>query len=471
MDLFNQQPSPLTLSGLTALVGNAVRLERRLQGVWVVAELSDVRTSGGHFYMELIEKDARGATVAKLRANMWAGAANAIRSKFFQSTGRDIGSGLKVMLFGAVAHHNLYGLSFNIQDIDPSYTLGDLERLRREILETLRREGVLEANRSLQFPVAPQKIAVISAAGAAGYGDFTNQLENSEEGFRFYPLLFPAVMQGERTAGSVINALDKIEMTLDFWDAVVIIRGGGATSDLNGFDNLELARRVATFPLPIVVGIGHERDRTVLDDIACVRCKTPTAVAAFLTDTLRKAMGMAIEAARFTARFTADRLDGDKRRLDSIFSMIPALLRHNLSSATLYLQQIGTRLPASAGKLTASAQTRLAFLASNLNLSAARSLSDANRRLRESADAIYTVSPFILQQADAKIKHLESLVSVLSPANTLKRGYSVTRINGKAVTDPALLTEGAEIQTTLLKGTLTSKVISASSVSDTDPAL
>ncbi|MDE6806268.1 MAG: exodeoxyribonuclease VII large subunit, partial [Muribaculaceae bacterium] len=151
-------------------------------------------------------------------------------------------------------------------------------------LDTLRREGVYDANKSVPLPAAPQRIAVISAAGAAGYGDFTDQLASA--GYAFYPLLFQANMQGDRTVPTILHALDLIEVTEDFWDCVVIIRGGGATSDLNSFDNLQLARRVATFPLPIIVGIGHERDNTVLDYIANTRCKTPTAVAAFLNDRL-----------------------------------------------------------------------------------------------------------------------------------------------------------------------------------------
>lgn len=456
MENYVAQPAPLTLTALTSLVGNAVRMERRLQGVWVVAELSDVRTSGGHFYMELIEKDARGATVAKIRANMWVGTASAVRSKFYQTTGRDIATGIKVMLFGAVTHHNLYGLSFNIQDVDPSYTLGDLERLRREILAALQREGVLEFNRNLPFPSAPQKIAVISAAGAAGYGDFTNQLDNSPEGFRFYPLLFGATMQGERTAASVMQALSDIEMSIDFWDAVVIIRGGGSTSDLNGFDNLELARRVATFPIPVIVGIGHERDRTVLDDIACVRCKTPTAVAAFLIDTMRDSLRKVMELGQTATRYAADRMEGDRRRLEALQSMLPSLLAHRLGNATLRLQQLGAGLPAAAGARTAKEQSRLSALSSAVDFSSRTAIANASRKIEELATAITAAAPVSLQRQQINLGHLEKMIEVLSPRNTLKRGYSITRVNGKAVTDPEQIPAGSVMETTLYSGTVTS---------------
>ncbi len=457
MENFGASANPITLSALTTMVGNAVRTQPHLQSVWVVAELMDVRQSGGHFYMELIEKDGRGATVAKIRANMWAGVAIRLRSKFYQTTGRDISTGIKVMLNGSVTHHNLYGLSFNIQDIDPSYTLGDLERLRREILATLQREGILEANRSLPFPEAPQKIAVISAAGAAGYGDFTDQLASTPEGLVFYPLLFPAVMQGERTADSVIAALDTIEMSLDFWDAVVIIRGGGSTSDLNGFDNLELARRVATFPIPIIVGIGHERDRTVLDDIACIRCKTPTAVAAFLIDTLRNTLDHAQELARQAATYTSERLEGDKRQLETFLSLLPTLTSRIVTAATLRLQKAGAGLPSAVNQQTSTRLSRLASLSSALELSTKGMLSNASRKLEETAQTLITSADTPLQLQRTRLEHLNEVIQILSPQNTLKRGYSVTRLNGRAVTSPSEIPPGSTLETTLLGGTITSK--------------
>lgn len=432
-----QEIPALTLSQLTTMVGNAVRRDAALRDVWVVAELMDVRSSGGHLYMELIEKDSRGATVAKLRANMWANKVPFMRAKFLQATGRELGSGLRVMIRGQVSHHILYGLSFNITDLDPSYTLGDLERLRREILMQLQREGVLEQNRHLTLPPALQKIAVISAAGAAGYGDFVDQLDSSAEGFRFYPLLFGAVMQGDRTAASVVEALDRIEMSLDFWDAVVIIRGGGSTSDLNGFDNLELARRVATFPLPVIVGIGHERDRTVLDEIAAVRCKTPTAVAAWLIDRCRQALGAAQNLSREISRFASSRLEGDRRLLDSLQSMLPLHVGRATSRQGMKLSGLGAGVA-----------------------SACRSVVERNnRRIAEIVAAMPTATSARVMAAERTLKHLDQMVSVLSPTNTLKRGYSVTRYNGKAVSDATLLPEGAEITTTLFQGEVKSTVI------------
>lgn len=427
----------LTLSQLQTQIGNAIRMNASTQNVWVKAEMSDLRIVGGHCYMELLEKDARGQTLAKMRAMIWAGTLGVIRRKFIDATGRDLGSGIKMLVRGSATHHNLYGLSFNITDVDPSYTLGDMERLRREILERLAREGVLEMNRRLDAPRAPQRIAVISAAGAAGYGDFMNQISNNPEQFVIYTMLFGAVMQGERTAPSVMAALDRVEMTIDMWDCVVIIRGGGATTDLNGFDNYELARRVATFPLPVVVGIGHERDRTVLDDIACVRCKTPTAVAAYIIDSLRDSYAVVCDMVRRIARYGTEALKGEHLRLANYEQGIPAIGKSRVMRAKLALQQLMGRLEQGAHRRISKEASAMGRYELKIANAAKQSLSRESERLRR----------------------MEDMLRVLSPANTLKRGYSITRVNGKAVRDAAEIETGAEIETTLENGILKSKKI------------
>ena len=426
----------LTLSQFQQLVGTTIRQNPALQGVWVAAELSDVRVSGGHCYMELIEKDQRGATVAKARAMIWANTFAMLRPKFYAATGRDISTGMKVLVRGSANHHNLYGLSFTISDIDPSYTMGDLERLRREILAKLAEEGVIDMNRELPFPEMPQRIAVISSGGAAGYGDFMNQLASNPDGFRFYTMLYPAIMQGDRTSASVREMLDLVEMALDFWDCVVIIRGGGATTDLNGFDDLELARRVATFPLPVMVGIGHERDRTVLDEIACVRCKTPTAVAAALCDRLRDSYARVIDRVRRIAKYSGDALKGEQHRLVNIETSVPALARTRLLQAGKRLDNTAHLLERSVSKRFSTEEKRVSLL----------------RARYESALKNITEKPRI------RLTNLENLLRVLSPENTLKRGYSITRVNGQAVRDAAALSEGDVIETTFAQGTVKSTV-------------
>lgn len=451
-------PQAMTLAQLTTMVGNTLRTRPELQSAWVTAELSDVRSSGGHCYMELVEKNEAGSTVAKLRANIWSSTFARLHRKFHDATGRTIASGIKVMVRGSVSHHNIYGLSFNITDIDPSYTLGDMERLRREILDTLVREGIAEANRNLPMPLNPQRVAVISAAGAAGYGDFCNQLETNPAGFVFYPHLFGAVMQGENTAPSIMAALEYIEMTIDLWDCVVIIRGGGSSSDLGGFDTLDLARAVARCPLPVIVGIGHERDFTVLDYVAHTRCKTPTAVAEFLIDALRNAAQQASSLVNAITRYASERVRGEQQRLSAAASMIPAIGAARLREASLHLQTLGTTLPATASARVASARRDLSAKGSLLSAFATSRVQEQLRLLDSRAARLSQECASRLSREQERLSHLRGMLDVLSPAATLRRGYTITRVDGKAVTSTAALTSGSEITTTFADGTAVSTI-------------
>lgn len=459
---FSGSPAPLTLSQFARAVGDTIRSNPQIQGVWIVAELSDVRVSGGHCYMELLEKDARGAVLAKMRAVIWASALPSLRARFCAATGQDIRSGIKVMVRGSATHHNVYGFSVQVSDIDPSYTLGDMERIRREILARLQREGIINDNRQFILPEAPQRIAIVSADGAAGYGDFMKQLDGNQFGFRFHTRLFPAVMQGERTAMSVRAALSEVERTLSMWDCVVIVRGGGATSDLNGFDDYELARTVALFPIPVLVGIGHERDRTVLDEIANTRLKTPTAVGAFLVDRLAEAWDKAVTLARQAADFATERVAGDRLRLSHIGATLPMVARARLADTRLTLSRIGSRLPALASGRTAAANAALDAIPRMLASAVAA-------RMGLEHDRISRLSPMITDSASARLtgaadrlKALSDVIQALSPEATLRRGYSVTRIGGKAVRSATQLAPGQTVTTLLADGEFTATVNSIS---------
>lgn len=283
----------LTLYQLNSLVRELVE-NSFTDSYWVTAELSEVRVAGrGHCYLELVEQGERGAAPkAKARAVIYANLFPMLKLTFEEATGQVFCAGLKVQLEVSISFHEAYGYSLVVRDIDPTYTLGAMEQLRRQILLQLEQEGVMEMNKSLVLPRPLQRIAVISSATAAGYGDFCNQLDGNVQGYAFRHQLFPALMQGEGTARSVISALDTIAGEADRWDAVVIIRGGGAVSDLAGFENYNLAACCAQFPLPIIVGIGHDRDTTVLDFVANISLKTPTAVAAFLIDRMDEEAGI-----------------------------------------------------------------------------------------------------------------------------------------------------------------------------------
>ncbi len=448
----------ISLSQLQQVLGNTLRSNTNLQNVWVTAELSDLRVAGGHCYMELIEKDLGGNTVAKLRAMIWASNLLPLRRKFYSSTGRDISNGLKVMLRGSVSHHNVYGLSFVISDIDPSYTMGDMERLRREILERLQREGILDKNKKLSIPKGSQRIAVISAAGAAGYGDFINQLNSNSEGFKFYPFLFPAVMQGDRTSGSVRCALELVESTIDLWDCVVIIRGGGATTDLNGFDDYELARRIALFPIPVIVGIGHERDRTVLDEIACVRCKTPTAVAAYLIDLLRTSYSIVVDHVRRIAKYSSERLQGENYRLAGIEASIPVIVKARLLKSEKRLNELAYGLEKGTSRVLSRHSDKLLKLVHTLEINVSKFQGREKEQLKMLNYRFEKAIGSFVERRSTQLHNIENMIRILSPENTLKRGYSITRVDGKALRNAITVNEGSVIETTLAKGTIVSTV-------------
>ncbi|MDE6498624.1 MAG: exodeoxyribonuclease VII large subunit [Muribaculaceae bacterium] len=379
-----------------------------LRSVWVTAETVDVRVSNGHMYMELIEKDDAGATVARIGASIWASNLARLNAVFFAATGSRIASGMKVMVRASATFHAVYGLRAVISDINPEYTLGDLLRRRREILARLAAEGVADMNRSLPAPRPLLRVAVVSAPGAAGLGDFLHQLASTPARLRFTTRFFEATMQGDRAPRSIIAALERVAEHADELDAVVIIRGGGATSDLATLDNYDLAANVAQFPLPVIVGVGHERDTTVLDAVAWMSVKTPTAAAEWLiargTDELDALRRLAAE----TARLSAARLGAALRSIDYMAAQLPQL-------AAAHIMRGHARLDAAAREIP---------------LLAAQSMAQRRQRLAALAD----------------------LIEALSPAATLRRGYSVLRVDGHAVTSPEQIAPGATVEATMAGG-------------------
>lgn len=271
----------LPLSQLCAMVGEAMALELD-DSYWVCAEIASISERGGHAYLDLIEKSEKGILAAKMRATCWSNVWGMLRPYFEQETGSCLQVGMQVLVEVMVDFHAVYGLSATIINIDPSYTIGDLAKQRQQTITRLQSEGVIDLNKQCLVPTIVRRIAVISSEKAAGYEDFQNQL--SQGGFAFSTTLFPATMQGERAAASIISALDTIAQEEEEWDAVVIIRGGGATTDLSCFDDYDLCNHCAQFPLPIVTGIGHTKDISILDMVAFMALKTPTAVAQWFVE-------------------------------------------------------------------------------------------------------------------------------------------------------------------------------------------
>ena len=401
-----------TLFELNRLVRETIECEMPNE-YWVEAELSECRESRGHCYMELIEKDEQTATpIAKASAKCWASKWMLVRPYFERATGQRLVAGMKVLLKVYPQFHEAFGFSWIVTDIDPTYTLGDMARKRQEIIRKLKEEGVFDLQKELTLPIFCQRIAVISSETAAGYGDFCNQLSNNPYGFQFQTQLFPAIMQGEGVEQSIINALERIYDQP--FDCVVIIRGGGATSDMSGFDTLALAEHVANFPLPIITGIGHDRDESILDMVSHTRVKTPTAAAALLIDHLKEMLDTVMNAQNSITRLVQQKLSTLSAQLSNVSEAIPRLFTIVKTRQEAKIEALQQRIP----------------------MLLERRLLAENHRL---------------QLMEEKLKALD-------PQLLLKRGYSITLHNGRAVKDATTLKAGDEIETRLEKGSIISKV-------------
>lgn len=425
----------MTISQLCTLLQKLVKVPQ-VTDVWVVGELSDFTLRGGHCYADLVEKDDDGKPVAKIPLRIWNYMFNAINAKFERGTGQPIATGLKVKVCVAPSIHKLYGLSVIANDIDPAYTMGDLLRRRKEIIDRLTREGIIDLNRQLAWPDVPVRLAVISSPFAAGYGDFLNQLYNNEAHIRFTVKLFEAMMQGERACPTIIAALDRIAAEADQWDGVVIIRGGGASLDLQCFENYDLAATVAQFPLPVMIGIGHERDITVLDYVANRRVKTPTAAAEWFIKRGESLLNRLNSIGSALLQRATDMMAAEKEQLsyfEGVISVFPI-------NAVRHADQ---KLFNSAGLLSNITARRL--------IPAAEKISSIESQLAVAARGVITANSDRLTSA-------ERLLNALSPQSVLARGYSVTRAAGRIMTSAADAAPGTEITTQLASGEIVSIV-------------
>ena len=410
-----------SLRQLNMMVREAIETELPDE-YWVEAELSECRENSGHCYMELIEKDERTNTpIARASAKCWRQTWQMAKPYFERTTGQQLRAGMKVLLKVYAQFHEAYGFSWIVSDIDPTYTLGDMARKRQEIIRQLKEEGVFDLQRELRIPTFAKRIAVISAQNAAGYGDFCRQLEDNDYGFRFEVTLFPAIMQGEQVESSIIAALNAIyEATVPDgspsapYDCVVIIRGGGATADLSGFDTLALAENVAQFPLPVITGIGHDRDESILDMVANTKVKTPTAAAALLIDNLRQVLDRINSAQQHLTTAISTRLSTLNVQLSTLQALIPTLALRTIGDQRHRIEMLESRLPVA-----------------------------IERRL--------TSQKHLLESLSLKLQGFD-------PQLLLSRGYSITLHHGRAVRNPKQLKAGDEIETKVEHGTIRSVV-------------
>lgn len=426
----------LSLSELNSLVADVINTTMS-RSYWVEAELSEVRENRGHCYMELIEKNENSnVPIARASAKCWSNIWSAIKPYFIRITGQQIRAGMKVLLQVHAQFHPQYGFSWIVDDINPEYTMGDMMRKRQEIIRQLKEEGVYDLQKELSLPLFAQRIAVISSATAAGYGDFCNQLENNELGLYFHVELFPTIMQGDNVESSIIASLNQINNREEEFDCVVIIRGGGATADLSGFDTLGLAENVANFPLPIITGIGHERDESILDMVSYQRVKTPTAAAAYLINHLTSTLIRVENAQSTIIDYVKKALEIENMRIKHIGAQIPVLFSIVRTKQEARLESLFQRLFTASKELMKQSDFLLLSLQQRVQPAVRGRLSSEHHRLDV----------------------LEHRARLLDPTLLLKRGYSITLHNGKAIHNANDLKIGDTITTLLEIGQIESKV-------------
>ncbi len=436
----------LTLYELNQLVRETIELSMPDE-YWVEAELSEVREVRGHCYMQLIQKDDRSNTpIAQASARCWKNTWMEVRPRFEKTTGERMHAGLKLLLKVYPQFHEAYGFSWIVTDIDPTYTIGDMMRKRQEIIRMLKEEGVFDLQKSLSLPMFCQHIAVISSQNAAGYGDFVNQLSNNEYHFRFTTQLFPAIMQGEQVEESIIHALDTIydinqrrladTVTEAPFDCVVIIRGGGATADLSGFDTLALAENVANFPIPIITGIGHERDESILDMVSHTRVKTPTAAAAFLINQLKMVYDELNGIQQDILNALSLRMEREMSRINRLSNKMTLLFSGVKSRQENILQQYTHRIFSAIDRFI---------------------IKEKNKQDRMERTLLpYAEKKMVSEQY--RLQLLEQRIEAANPEHILQRGYSITLHNGRTIKDATQIKSGDRLETRLSSGTIHSIV-------------
>ena len=476
--MINEQ---LKLSELNGRVKKAIS-ETFTTPTWVIAEISELKMNrNGHCYLVLIEKETNGdAIVAQAKATIWSYTFRMLKPYFESTTGQPLTEGIKVLVSVSVEFHELYGYSLNIRDIDPTYTLGDMARRRKEIISRLQREGVADMNKELTLPLVPQKIAIISSETAAGYQDFIDQLIKNPAGYHFHIKLFPAIMQGNQAETSIIGALEQIYLYENFFDAVVIIRGGGSQADLSCFDNYNLAYFITQFPLPVITGIGHEKDDSIVDLVAHTRLKTPTAVAEFLisgitqfdirlnelknrffqgTDELIKILKTDIEQlTRTVIPIIKEKIVSENSHLNKTIWKFDNRLKLFIQNQSYLLARTERSLK-SEFKNFAQIQLRILerstqALSVNLHRITLTNKELLKRKIQRSEKSVQN----ILSENLHYLELSRQKAILMDPAKVLARGYSITTYNGRALKDTDRLTINALIETKLYKGNLISEV-------------
>jgi exodeoxyribonuclease VII large subunit len=428
---------------------------------WVIAEISELKeNNAGHCYIELIEKHPDEKNVrAHIKAIIWSNRYRFLRAFFENATGESLREGLKILIKTKVEYHELYGLSLVISDIDPAFTIGEMAVKKQLIIKKLEQEGVFSMNKEIEFPNVPQRIAVISSKNAAGYSDFINHLKNNSFGYVFYTALIEASLQGKETEQDIISALDRIALYSYLFDLVVIIRGGGSQTDLSWFDNYNIAYHVTQFPLPVVTGIGHDKDISITDMVAHTALKTPTAVADFLVDSVARAENHIVELSTEIINMSRSIFEKNRARIESsgnkLFPLAQIMIsdvKNKLSAGLIEIINIGKAKIIKAGLIPANQESRLASATKSYSSGAELKLKQNIQRLNSGSNNCFGVNHLILNGLANKLQ-------ILNPENVLQRGFSITTINGRIIRNCDQIEKDDLINTQLYEGSLRSTVV------------
>ncbi len=456
----SEATASIKLSELNQTIHSLVRQQFPDQ-VWVMADISEIKiNASGHAYLELIEKDRKTEKIiAKARATIWSYSFRMLKPFFESSTGYTLEAGIKVLVKVSVEFHEIYGFSLNITDIDPTYTLGDIEKKRQEIISRLEKEGVFRMNKETTLTLVPQKIAVISSKTAAGFEDFINQLNNNEYGYVFYPVLFAAIMQGDQTEDSIITALDRVFDHEEFFDAVVIIRGGGSKSDLAAFDNYNIAYHITQFPIPVITGIGHEQDETIADLVAHTRLKTPTAVAGFLIGLAEAFEGELRDKKNELLKTVMAKLSGYDNQLRLLSRTLSGNIQQVIQRQSDYLEYVSERLGASSDRLIRDQKRTIRIMFNNLTGGINSSIRYRSLQHSNLVQKSVTSCSRYLSTNSQHLSLLKQRIHDMDPDRILERGYSITLHSGKAVKDVSEIHKGDVLETRLANGSISSSVM------------
>lgn len=450
---------PISISVLSMTIKQT--LQRSLPSrFWLWGEINSMSVRGGHCYIDLVEKATGADTiVGRIRCNIWQWNWQKIEEKFRQATGRAIVAGITIQLLVQVEYHEVYSMSVSAWDVDPTYTLGAIQRRRLQIVESLRNRGLLQLNKQRTLPILLRRIAVISSDQAAGYTDFCHQLHNNSYGFAYTIHLYRSIMQGPQTEASMIAALNAVAQRATDYDAVVIIRGGGATSDLYAFDSKVIAEVCASMPLPVLTGIGHQRDESILDMVAHTSLKTPTAVAEFILGRTKSVADHLDSLSNTLARNVKLHLANADAELKNLAVRIPAAIALYIKEQSYVIEKTAQQLSSVVTTRVTSEKSTIANISTRLTASALQPVATQRLYVNNMILSLPRAVEVLIKNRKSHLQLLQTKVDFLDPRRLLQRGYSITTIDGKAVTDASVVAPGAVITTRLAKGGISSTVV------------